>query len=258
MRTRCARNALDLGLKLNYFEIKNGVIMGRLVSKRNKTHLSGPAGNVEFYTIGNITYFKSYAKTHKKSRTKKAVTGRHNFKSVVNFAKGINNIPVLKEIWSSSSLEGRNAYQKLIKYNMPLAYNGNLSIKNFVIPKGHKLYIPEFSFENNFLNFTFDMCGLIKPPLTLHIFYYLYNFRKWRDFVFEIQYKTIKITPDNMDEVRKKGESKYLIKRKLERNEISDLSYWKDVVVFLAVTGTSSIANRKYWTDTVAFDIPLI
>jgi hypothetical protein len=55
-----------------------------------------------------------------------------------------------------------------------------------------------------------------------------------------------------------KGESKYLMNRKLEKYEIDNLSSFKDVVVLLAVTGTPSIPNRKYWTKTVGFDIPLI
>ena len=47
--------------------------MGRLIKKRGKTTLRGPAGNVEFYKVGGVTYFKSHTKRHKKSRSKRAV-----------------------------------------------------------------------------------------------------------------------------------------------------------------------------------------
>jgi hypothetical protein len=47
--------------------------MGRLIRKRGKTFLSGPAGNVEFYKVGGVTYFKSHAKRYKRSRPKRAV-----------------------------------------------------------------------------------------------------------------------------------------------------------------------------------------
>ena len=232
--------------------------MGRLGRRRGKDNLYGVAGNVEFYTVGERTYFKSHAKKHKKSKSKKAVTGRNNFKSIVNLAREIITIPDLKEIWNRSPLQGRNAYQKLIKHNMPLAYDGNLTIKNFITPRGQKLYLPDFSLDDDTLRFDFDLYGLIKPPLTLHMFYYLYNYKIPSGFYFNYKYYPIHITPDNADTMRKKGDSKYTIHRKLYSNEISTLSYWKDVVVLLAVTGTPSIAGRKYWTNTVGFDIPLI
>ena len=49
--------------------------MGRLNRKRGKTNLSGLAGNIELYTIKGETFFKTHAKTHKKSRSKEAVRG---------------------------------------------------------------------------------------------------------------------------------------------------------------------------------------
>src|ERR1035437_6055538 len=95
MRTKCASNAHDLVFEIKYSVKKNGVIMGRLIKKRGKTTLSGPAGNVEFYTFGGTTYFKARAKRHKKSRSKLAVTGRNNFASVVKFSGGVITLPAI-------------------------------------------------------------------------------------------------------------------------------------------------------------------
>lgn len=232
--------------------------MGRLIKKRGKTTLSGPAGNVDFYTFGGITYFKARAKRHKKSRSILAVRGRNNFASVVKFASGVINYPGFKEIWDSSSLQGRNGYQKIIKNNMPLARDGNLTINNFFTPKGHKLFIPDFIIEKDALRFEFDIYGLIRPPLTMHIFFYLYNKKDTKSFVFTFIYKPIYITPDDVDMQTKKGELRYKINDKLDKAQITNLSLFKDVVVLLAVTGTSTIPNRKSWTNTIGFDIPLV
>ena len=232
--------------------------MGRLIKKRGKTTLSGPAGNVDFYSFGGTTYFKSRAKRHKKSRSKLAVTGRNNFASVVKFSGGVIKIPAIKEIWNSYSVQGRNAYQKIIKNNMPLARDGNLTIKNFYTPKGHKLFIPDFCLEEDAFSFEFDVYGLIRPPLTMHMFFYLYNRKETNSFVFNFMYKPIHIAPDDVDMQTKKGESKYIIKQKLHKAEKTDLSLFKDVVILIAVTGTPTIANRKSWTNTVGFDIPLM
>jgi hypothetical protein len=232
--------------------------MGRLVRKRGKTNLSGLAGSIELYTVKGVTFFKTHAKTHKKSKSKEAVRGRSNFASVVKMAKEINEVDILKEVWSHSSLPGRNGYQKLIKYNMSLAYDGNLTIKNFYTPKGKDLFIQEFQIEGEIVSFTMDVYGLIKPPIILHLFYYWYN-RKERDSSeFESTYAFINISQDDADKIRKKGESKYDIMFKLEGAIGEQFLKYKDVVILLAVTGTPSIANRKYWTNTVGFDIPLI
>jgi hypothetical protein len=84
--------------------------MGRLIRKRGKSSLSGLAGNVEFFTIKGETFFKAHTKRHKKSRSKRAITGRSNFASVIKFAKEIIKIQVLKEIWNHSLLKGRNEF----------------------------------------------------------------------------------------------------------------------------------------------------
>ena len=67
--------------------------MGRLIRKRGKTFLSGPAENVEFYTVGEVTYFKSHTKRHKRSRSKRAVFDIR-YKSV-QIIGGIEKFPVL-------------------------------------------------------------------------------------------------------------------------------------------------------------------
>jgi hypothetical protein len=232
--------------------------LGSIIKKRGKTNLSGLAGTVEFFVKDGKTYFKAHAKKHKKSRSKAAVRGRSNFASVVKMAGEINKVSVLKEVWSSCSLPGRNGYQKLIKYNMPLAYDGNLTIKNYFTPKGQKLSIQEFLIEGDTVSLTLDVYGFIKPPIILHLFYYLYN-RKERDSSeFESTYAHIKISQDVADKMRKKGESKYSIMWKLDGDLWKQFLKYKDVVILLAVTGTPAIANRKYWTNTVGFDIPLV
>jgi len=254
MRTKCAR----FSTLSKIFCKKNGAILGTLIRKRGKTNLSGLAGTIEFYTKDGVTYFKTHAKKHKKSRSRKAKSGRSNFASVVKLAKDIVKVKVLKAAWSYSSLPGRNEYQKLIKYNMPMAYEGNLTIKNFITPKGQKLFISEFLVEGEIINLTFDLYGLIKPPLILHIFYYWYNSKEPGKVEFISTYAHIDISQEEADEIRKKGESKYSIMWKLDGSIWDQFLKYKDVVILLAVTGTPSIAKRKSWTNTVGYDVPLV
>ncbi|MDR3665506.1 MAG: hypothetical protein P4L35_01565 [Ignavibacteriaceae bacterium] len=231
--------------------------MARMVRKRGKSNLSGTAGTVEFFTINGETYFKAHAKKHKKSKSEKAVRGRSNFSAVVTMAKEINKVVVLKELWSHSKLEGRNGYQKLIKYNMPFVHEGNLTIKNFFTPKGRELSIKEFLIEGDLVSFTMDVYGFIKPPIILHLYYYWYNPKEGSVNETAIIYTHIEISQDDADEMRNKGESKYSIMFRLGAIKPQFQSF-KDVVILLAVTGVPSIAGRRYWTNTVGFDIPLV
>lgn len=232
--------------------------MGRVIRKRGKSNLSGTAGTVEYFIKDGKQYFRAHAKVHKKSKSIKAVRGRSNFSSVVTMAKEINKVEVLKEVWSHSTLPGRNGYQKLIKYNMPLAFEGNLTIKNFCTPKGKDLSIKEFLIEGEKVSFTLDVYGLIKPPIILHLYYYWYNPKEPGYYEYSNTYAHIKISQDDADIIRKKGESKYSLMFKLDGDIRKQFLRFKDVVILLAVTGTPSIANRKYWTNTVGLDIPLV
>jgi hypothetical protein len=72
------------------------------------------------------------------------------------------------------------------------------------------------------------------------------------------KYAHIDISQNEADEIRKKGESKYSIMWKLVGDIWKQFLSYKDVVILLAVTGTPSIANRKFWTNTTGFDIPLV
>lgn len=92
----------------------------------------------------------------------------------------------------------------------------------------------------------------------IHMFFYMYNCKREDGYDFLIMPKSIVITQDDNGTLRKKGESKYIINEKLLEKERESLSGYKDVIVFLAVTGTPAIANRKNWTNTVGFDIPLV
>ena len=232
--------------------------MARIVKKRGKTNLSGLAGTIEFFTIKGETFFKAHNKKHKKSGSKKAVAGRSNFKSVVKMSKLIIKIPELKEVWSHSKLKGRNEFQKLIKYNMPLAYEGDLTIKNFLTHKGLDIYVPDLILEDSTLSFTFDVYGMIKPPLKLHMIIYNYNPKRKGSPVFLITSKSVAITKEDSGTLKEKKGSKYNMNVKLVGDEKKFLPDYKDVLLLLAVTGTPSIANRKYWTNTVGFDIPLV
>jgi hypothetical protein len=232
--------------------------LGRIIKKRGKTNLSGKAGTIEFYTIDGVTYFKAHAKVHKKSKSSKAVSGRSNFASVVSLAKAINKVEVLKDAWNNSSLQGRNGYQKLIKYNMPLAYQGNLTQKNLITPKGQNLFIKDFELKEDLISFTFDVYGLIKPPIVIHLFYYFYNNKESIGYKIMSRYAYIEISIDDAAMMRKKGESKYNVMFKVNKELLDLVANYKDVVILLAVTGTPSIAKRKCWTNTVGFDIPLV
>lgn len=53
----------------------------------------------------------------KKSMSTASVQGRNNFASKVKFAKFLNNIPEIREIWENPDIKGCSSYSRLIKHN---------------------------------------------------------------------------------------------------------------------------------------------
>lgn len=69
------------------------------------------------------------------SMTQAAVTGRNKFAAKVKFARFLISDPIIKEIWKAADIEGRNAWNRLLKHNK--ITGSHPTIKNIITPPGH-------------------------------------------------------------------------------------------------------------------------
>jgi hypothetical protein len=75
-----------------------------------------------------------WPKNYKASKSALAKEGRNNFAMTVKFAKAVNSVPALKEIWALANVEGSNSFQKIIKNNTSLVKEGSFTPLNKITP----------------------------------------------------------------------------------------------------------------------------
>lgn len=112
-------------------------------------------------TLGDAIFRKRYGKTvvysrpskYRISKSKAAKEGRNSFALSVAFAKTVNSISELKQIWYLAKLDGVVAYNRVIKYNKGFIINDSLTTKNIITPPGVGLLISDLQFSENILKF---------------------------------------------------------------------------------------------------------
>lgn len=72
------------------------------------------------------------------SKTRASVLGRKNFTSEIRFARELNSMGILKELWKQSPVKGISPYHKMIFCNK--MKNGLPSTENTITPPGNQLY----------------------------------------------------------------------------------------------------------------------
>lgn len=76
---------------------------------------------------------------YNQSMSQKSVEGKKKFAKKVQFAQLLNNIEEVKQIWSKADLDGRFAWNRLIKYNDIKGEHPTTA--NTITPSGHQFVI---------------------------------------------------------------------------------------------------------------------
>lgn len=214
-------------------------------------------------TLGDTIFRKRYGKTvvysrpskYRISKSKAAKQGRNSFALSVAFAKSVNSIPELKQIWYLAKLQGVVAYNRVIKYNKGFIINDSLTTKNIITPPGVDLFISDLQFSENILNFKIDLNHtplkmLLQVPFHLSYLLYFYNPINTINKPFEIVSQTniIESIP-NSDFIEVE------IKLKIVAQQI--ISEYKNIIIYLAGSKFSSKKKEIFWTNTVAIELQL-
>ena len=141
---------------------------------------SGRMGNIVYRVINGNTYVSVRPLKYKPSKSVAAKRVKNNFSAVVNLARSVNAVPALKNVWKTSETEGYSPYHKLIRNNIALISEGNLTTGNIITPEGLDLELSSLSIQKNNLNagFTFQENANVKFPLELHCFFYFKDYNK--------------------------------------------------------------------------------
>lgn len=215
-----------------------------IVSKSVIGSITGKLDNIVFKDRNGKKIAYVWPKNYKASKSALAKEGRNNFAMTVKFAKAVNSVPGLKEIWALANVEGSNSFQKIIKNNARLVKEGSLTLVNKITPGGSALKIISASVRDKVLNlsFTFPANDNIEFPVTLYIFFF---FNKDEKSVYTISEKISAPIANNIYnlEINLTGE--------INKALIEDA----DPVVYTAIAGSMPFKNKIYWTSTASVQI---
>ena len=114
-------------------------------------------------TVGNLLFKGRYGKTrisalpkkYKKTKSVRLVDNRKKFAERINFAKVINKSPLLKSVWNSANLPGKNSYYKILKGNYPFTSSEYVLSSALITPENISLDVSNISLDENSLSVDF-------------------------------------------------------------------------------------------------------
>ncbi len=127
------------------------------------------------------------------SNSPSAKAARRKFGLKVKFAKLINSIPVLSDVWSVAQIHGSNSNQRLISHNPIPKDEMNLTMKNIITPSGDLPAPLNHSYKNNLITMEIDSKLRSSLPLIIHLvlFFYELNDTQQNDYSMEYIQKLI-------------------------------------------------------------------
>lgn len=115
--------------------------------------VTGKLGNVVIRELNGKLVASIRPAKYKTGRSQFAKTNRNRFAVSVNFARCVNSINILKEVWRMADLEGTYAFNRILKYNIPHSKISYPSENNVITPKGFSIEINNLVFENDCIEF---------------------------------------------------------------------------------------------------------
>jgi hypothetical protein len=167
---------------------------------------------------------------------------------VVRFAKCINGLPHLKEIWKQAKVPGITHYQKMIKLNSQYAKQTGISIKNVITPPGIAFDIDELILTPSGISFivkadSLKLKKLFTNPSLIHLVLYFYS-PKVRS---KQAYNFCGMTVQN-DHKHQRDITVFNVN--ISEEIASSLKSYKHVLIFISLSLLRPENEKVYWTST--------
>ena len=210
--------------------------------------IKGKLGSIVFRKLNGKTVLSARPVKYKAAKTKPAKKTRAKFALTVSFARFVNSIITLKEIWTKAAIPGTNSYQKLIKHNLKITDEDSLTVKNMITPPGIPLMIEKLILNNDGISFTIN----------------LDNSRQNNELTFPFQVYSILYfsEPKTMIDLQNffeaagaaasSDENKYIFKVqiKLNNKQLSLFNKYNECIIYIAIISGLSNSNEVNWSST--------
>jgi hypothetical protein len=207
--------------------------------------VSGKLGDIVFRKMNGKTVVSIRPRNYKPTKSEKARKTRSKFGLIVSFAKYINSIPYLKEVWLRANIPGSNSYQKIIKHNSKVGQESTLTIKNIITPKGFPITVEGLSVKNNKISLTLNFHNIEVAPYEVHLIIYFYEpvNENEKQNIFDSMIMNI---PSNSEK------NLYHLEMELDNKQISLFEKYSKQILYIAVVTNAPDKNTVFWSSTFA------
>lgn len=209
--------------------------------------LSGKIGSLVVRKVNGKQFVSLRPDHYKKSKSTKAIYEKNKFSTVVKFAKTINSIPHIKNVWQKSNVQGFSAYHKILKTNLKIFDVEKSSPKFTLFPPAKNNHSVTVTATDGKISVLFDkklfQAVITRCESTLNILRMVNVSEKHNNNYYEI--RTVPITV-NLFCNHSVG---------IEINKLfgSSAIYYSDSIFHVAVL-LNSLSNKKVsWTNTVSY-----
>ncbi|MBK7377813.1 MAG: hypothetical protein IPJ03_02220 [Ignavibacteriales bacterium] len=131
-----------------------------IVTKRILGDYHGKIGDEMFKMRYGRQFCYPAPSKHKMSNSAAFKNEQSKFGLTVRFAKIINSVKELSDVWRGARVPGVNCYQKIIKNNLAYARKDSLTLSNIITPAGNDYAtVSDITFGNNSITFLAKLKG---------------------------------------------------------------------------------------------------
>lgn len=204
---------------------------------------AGKMGDVVFRQMNGKTFASLRPDKYKPTKSAKLKTARKNFAVTIGFAKNINALPALREIWRVAKLPGKLPFNRIVKSNRAYAADGVLTKRNIITPEGLFFDVNSISIKDKVLDISFSLPADYKLQYQLRLFLFFY-FKESRKIILS---QSVNIEEVNMGE-------DFNLNIPLDSEIKKALGKDPEPILYAALSG-SPVRRKIYWTSTAAIEI---
>ena len=126
----------------------------------------GKAGDYVYRIINGKPFASLRPEKYNASQSESAKANRGGFGTTIKFAKYVNSIPELSKIWKFAKIEGKTAFNKLVKYNIKSTKDGSFTTSNIITPNlsTHFANMKIISFDGITIKFNISLNNNAEVP----------------------------------------------------------------------------------------------
>ena len=128
----------------------------------------GKSGEYVYRIVNGKPFASLRPEKYNASQSEAAKDNRGKFGTTIKFAKYINSIPELSNIWKFAKTKGKTSFNKIVKYNIKSIEDCSFTTSNIITPNlsTHFANMKIISFDGVTIKFDISLNNNTKTPIT--------------------------------------------------------------------------------------------